>query len=125
MSGPLTGVKVLELAGIGPGPFCGMLLADMGAEVVRIDRAQNVRGGDPGKPPSDPLLRGQRILVVDEVWDSGTTIHAVTERIRQAGGIPTTVVLHYKPSNSVVPGAPDVHAVTTDAWVVYPFKAGG
>ncbi len=37
--------------------------------------------------PADPLLRGQRILVVDEVWDSGTTIHAVTERVRQAGGI--------------------------------------
>ena len=54
--------------------------------------------------PADPLLRGQRILVVDEVWDSGTTIHAVTERIRQAGGIPTTAVLHYKPSHSVVPG---------------------
>ena len=44
--------------------------------------------------PADSQLRGQRILVVDEVWDSGTTIHAVTERIRQAGGIPTTVVLH-------------------------------
>jgi hypoxanthine phosphoribosyltransferase len=75
--------------------------------------------------PADPLLRGQRILVVDEVWDSGTTIHAVTERIRQAGGDPTTAVLHWKPKHSVVPGEPDVHAVTTDAWVVYPFKAGG
>lgn len=75
--------------------------------------------------PADPLLRGQRILIVDEVWDSGTTIRAVTERIRQAGGIPTTAVLHYKPERSVVPGEPDVHAVTTDAWVVYPFKAGG
>ncbi len=89
---------------------------------------------DHGKPgphptflqfPADPLLRGQRILVVDEVWDSGTTIHAVTERMRQAGGIPTTAVLHYKPERSVVPGAPDVHAVTTGASVVYPFKAGG
>lgn len=75
--------------------------------------------------PTDPLLRGQRVLVVDEVWDSGTTIHAVTERIRQAGGIPTTAVIHWKPKRSVVPGAPDVHAVTTAAWVVYPFKAGG
>jgi hypoxanthine phosphoribosyltransferase len=75
--------------------------------------------------PADPLLRGQRILVVDEVWDSGTTIHAVTQRVRQAGGIPTTAVLHWKPARSVVPGQPDVHAVTTDAWVVYPFKAGG
>jgi uncharacterized protein len=75
--------------------------------------------------PADPQLRGQRILVVDEVWDSGTTIQAVTERIRQAGGIPTTAVLHWKPARSVVQGVPDVHAVTTDAWVVYPFKAGG
>jgi alpha-methylacyl-CoA racemase len=37
--GPLTGVRVLEFGGIGPGPFCGMLLCDLGAEVVRIDRA--------------------------------------------------------------------------------------
>ena len=36
--GPLSGVKVIEFAGIGPGPFCGMLLSDMGADVVRIDR---------------------------------------------------------------------------------------
>jgi uncharacterized protein len=75
--------------------------------------------------PADPLLRGKRVLVVDEVWDSGTTIHAVTERVRQAGGEPTTAVLHYKPERNVVPGRPDVHAVETDSWVVYPFKAGG
>ena len=74
--------------------------------------------------PADPLLRGQRVLVVDEVWDSGTTIHAVTERVRQAGGIPTTAVLHYKPSHSVVASVPDYHVATTDRWVVYPFKAG-
>ena len=36
--GPLSGVKVIEFAGIGPGPFCGMLLSDMGADVLRIDR---------------------------------------------------------------------------------------
>ena len=75
--------------------------------------------------PADPLLRGKRVLIVDEVWDSGTTIAAVTERVRQAGGEPVTAVLHYKPTHSVVDGAPDVHAVETDAWVVYPFKAGG
>ena len=75
--------------------------------------------------PADALLRGKRVLVVDEVWDSGTTIHAVTERVWQAGGLPTTAVLHYKPERSVVPGRPDVHAVETDRWVVYPFKGGG
>lgn len=74
--------------------------------------------------PADPLLRGKRVLIVDEVWDSGTTIAAVTERVRQAGGDPVTAVLHYKPTHSVVDGSPDIHAVETDAWVVYPFKAG-
>ena len=74
--------------------------------------------------PADPQLRGQRVLIVDEVWDSGTTIHAVAERVRQAGGLPTTAVLHYKPARSVVPGAPDHYVATTDRWVVYPFKAG-
>ena len=49
MPGPLSGIKVIELAGIGPGPFCGMMLSDMGAEVLRVDRAQSVR---PGASPS-------------------------------------------------------------------------
>ena len=49
--GALDGVLVVELAGIGPGPFCGMMLSDMGADVVRIDRASSVRGGDPAEPP--------------------------------------------------------------------------
>ena len=52
--GPLAGVKVVELAGIGPGPFAAMLLADMGAEVVRIDRAGRRHGGDPADPPLGP-----------------------------------------------------------------------
>ncbi|HJW21714.1 MAG TPA: phosphoribosyltransferase family protein, partial [Candidatus Limnocylindrales bacterium] len=45
--------------------------------------------------PSDPLLHGKRVLVVDEVWDTGTTIAAVVERVEMAGGRPTTAVLHY------------------------------
>jgi len=65
MGGPLHGVKVIEIAGIGPGPFCAMMLSDMGAEVVRIDRAQNVRGGDPSKPSLDLLNRGRRNVGVD------------------------------------------------------------
>jgi uncharacterized protein len=75
--------------------------------------------------PSDALLHGQRVLIVDEVWDSGTTIHAVIERVRRAGGRPTTAVLHYKPGRSRVPETPDHHVVETDGWVVYPFKGGG
>ena len=51
--GPLQGVKIIEIAGIGPGPFAAMMLADMGAEVLRIDRAQNV----PASPPEGAELR--------------------------------------------------------------------
>jgi alpha-methylacyl-CoA racemase len=64
-SGPLAGVRVIEVAGIGPGPFAAMMLADMGAEVLRVDRAQSVRGGDPGQPPMDFLNRGRRSVGVD------------------------------------------------------------
>ena len=74
--------------------------------------------------PADPLLRGQRVLVVDEVWDSGTTIQAVIDRVRLAGGSPTTAVLHYKPRRSRVASIPDHHVVETDDWIVYPFKYG-
>jgi hypothetical protein len=72
--------------------------------------------------PSDPLLRGRRVLVVDEVWDSGRTIEAVTGRIRQAGGTPTTAVLHWKPDRSEVDGRPDHHVVRTSDWIVYPWS---
>ena len=40
--GPLAGIKVVELAGIGPGPFCSMMLSDMGAEVLRVDRTEEI-----------------------------------------------------------------------------------
>jgi alpha-methylacyl-CoA racemase len=66
--GPLAGVRIVELAGIGPGPFCAMLLADMGAEVIRVDRAANV-GRDIGREGEDPrfalLQRGRRNIAVD------------------------------------------------------------
>ena len=65
MSGPLTGYKVIEIAGIGPGPFCAMLLADMGADVIRVDRAQSVRGPAPAEPPKDVSLRNRRSVAID------------------------------------------------------------
>jgi uncharacterized protein len=74
--------------------------------------------------PSDDHLRGKRVVIIDEVWDSGTTIAAVTDRVRAAGGHPVTAVLHYKPARSRVDIVPDHFIVETDAWVVYPFKAG-
>ena len=68
--GPLSGVKVVEFAGIGPGPFCCMLLADMGADVVRIDRAQNV-GHDGEAPRYQPYLRGRPNVALDLKAEAG------------------------------------------------------
>ncbi|TMZ67400.1 CoA transferase, partial [Klebsiella pneumoniae] len=63
MPGPLTGLRVVELGGIGPGPHAAMILGDLGADVVRIDR--------PGAQTRDPLLRGRRSVVADLKTDEG------------------------------------------------------
>ena len=63
--GPLTGLKVIEMAGIGPGPMCGMLLADLGAMVLRIDRTEPSGLGTPRPARSNVLLRGREILPLD------------------------------------------------------------
>lgn len=65
MPGPLAGYRIIEIAGIGPGPFAAMMLADMGADVVRIDRARAVVGGSNDTPPKDFLNRGRRSVAVD------------------------------------------------------------
>ena len=61
MSGPLTGVKVVEFEGIGPGPFCGMLLSDLGADVIRIDGPRSRSGGG----AKDVTGRGRRSISLD------------------------------------------------------------
>lgn len=62
MTGPLEGLKVIEFAGLGPAPFCSMLFADQGADVVRIDRKG---GNDPFDLKVDILNRGKRSIVLD------------------------------------------------------------
>ncbi len=69
-SGPLEGVRVVEIAAIGPGPFCAMLLADMGADVVRVDRP--VSRGSQRSPAV--LGRGRRSVVVDLKHDRGAEV---------------------------------------------------
>jgi alpha-methylacyl-CoA racemase len=71
MPGPLTGVKIIEMAGMGPGPFCGMLLADMGADVVRIERLMLGDRGIDFLPQFDLLNRGKRSVAIDLKSDEG------------------------------------------------------
>ena len=66
--GPLTGFRVIELAGIGPGPFCGMMLSDMGAEVIRVDRV-----GGSGRR-RDVLARNRRSIAVDLKQPDGVEV---------------------------------------------------
>ncbi|MBE0612700.1 MAG: CoA transferase [Burkholderiales bacterium] len=81
MSGPLSGVKVLEIAGIGPGPFCGMLLADMGADVLRVDRTKENDLGLPVPPEYDIMSRGRRSIALDlKQPDSIQTVLALAAR---------------------------------------------
>lgn len=63
--GPLEGVRVVELVGLGPGPFCGMLLADLGAEVLRVDRVEAARALDPSQPATNAMYRSKRAIALD------------------------------------------------------------
>ncbi|MDT0202726.1 CaiB/BaiF CoA-transferase family protein [Nocardioides sp. AE5] len=72
MTGPLAGLRVVELAAVGPSPQAAMVLADLGAEVVRVDRPAGARGlelGDQGM--TDPALRGRRSVTLDLKSDAG------------------------------------------------------
>ncbi len=63
--GPLDGLRVVELASIGPGPMCAMLLADLGADVVRVDRLEPSGLGVPTAPRFDIAARGRRSVALD------------------------------------------------------------
>jgi len=63
--GPLEGIRVIEMAGIGPAPFCGMMLADMGAEMIRIDRREKADLGLDRAPAFEVMNRGRTSIAVD------------------------------------------------------------
>lgn len=65
-TGPLTGLRVVEIGSIGPGPFCAMVLADLGADVIRVDRASGGGLVGPNADPREELMhRGRRSLALD------------------------------------------------------------
>jgi len=73
--------------------------------------------------PDESLVRGRRVLVVDDVWGSGRTITSVKNRITAQGGVPLTCVLHFNPYRSLFGTVrPDYYAAITDAYIVYPWE---
>ncbi len=78
--GPLQGLRLIELAGIGPGPFCGMMLSDMGAEVIRVERL-----GGAATAPKDVLARNRRSVSVDLKDPKG--VEAVLRLVETADGL--------------------------------------
>jgi alpha-methylacyl-CoA racemase len=83
--GPLAGKRIIEIAGIGPGPFAAMLLSDLGAEVIRVERAGAVRGPTPDKPAGDVSLRGRRNIAIDLKHPDGVAI--LLDLIESADGL--------------------------------------
>ncbi len=80
--GPLDGIRVIELAGIGPGPFCAMLLADLGADVVRVDRMSDADLGIDSGRKYNVLNRGRRSISVDLKTPEG--VELVLQLVSQA-----------------------------------------
>ncbi len=72
--GPLAGTTVVELASIGPIPFCGLVLSDMGADVVRVDKAADVAHADPAYAPGNVIDRGRRSIGVDLKHPAGLDV---------------------------------------------------
>jgi crotonobetainyl-CoA:carnitine CoA-transferase CaiB-like acyl-CoA transferase len=85
MSGPLNGIKVIELAGIGPGPMCAMLLSDLDAEMVRIDRLEAVDLGIDSSRKRNLLDRGRRSVGIDLKDEAG--VEAVLRLVAGAAAL--------------------------------------
>jgi alpha-methylacyl-CoA racemase len=73
-TGPLAGLRIVELVGVGPGPLCGMLMADLGAQVIRVDRVEPSGLGIERPPQFDLLLRGKRTLKMDLKQPAGLAL---------------------------------------------------
>src|SRR5258706_8981514 len=83
--GPLTGVRILEFEAIGPGPFCAMMLADMGADVLLVDRENDARLGFGRERWYDVMLRGRRSVTLD--IKSASAVEAILGLVDKADAL--------------------------------------
>lgn len=80
MSGPLAGIRIVEFAGLGPTPFAAMMLADMGAEVLRIERGWPP-ADSPGDPAFDYLRRGRPAIILNLKPTTIAPMLAISSRV--------------------------------------------
>ena len=80
--GPLKGIKVIEVGGIGPGPFCGMMLSDMGAEVIRVERKEQPASM---QPKYHVMIRNRRSIGIDLKKAEG--VDAVLKMVEQVDAL--------------------------------------
>ena len=85
MTGPLTGIRIIEFAGIGPGPFACMMLADHGAEVIRIERPSTQVDGGVNRDSTDILLRSRKTIAIDMKTADGLAV--VRDLVASADGL--------------------------------------
>ncbi len=85
MSGPLDGIRIVELAGIGPSPFTGMMLADAGADIIRVDRADRATYPPKEEPHVDIMNRGRRSVAADLKHPDGVAL--VLRLVERADGL--------------------------------------
>jgi alpha-methylacyl-CoA racemase len=85
MPGALDGIRIIEIAGIGPAPFAGMMLADHGAQVIRVERPGGTRGGVTIRPEADVLGRSRETVEIDLKSPAG--VSALRDLIASADGL--------------------------------------
>lgn len=125
---------MITRGGIVPGGFLAEAMDIRNIYTASVDFFDPLES--PGKPkspylawpkflqfPDNAALKGERVLIVDDVWGSGRTITAVRKRVAAAGGLPSTCVLHFNPYRNLFDSSkPDYFGATTDVRIIYPWE---
>lgn len=127
LRGPYDALLMITRGGIIPGGLIAeaLDLTHVLTAAVKFPEAGQARLAWPNflQFPEERLLRGRRVLLVDDIWANGRTLTTVKGRVAAAGGQPEAAVLHYKPgSNLFRETGPDYYAAITDRFIVYPWE---
>jgi uncharacterized protein len=129
MSGTFDALLMVTRGGIVPG---GMIAEALDIKHILVAAVEFASDTSPrllawptfSQFPDEPLVRGRRVLVVDDVWTHGRHIMTVRGRLQAYGARPELAVLHYKPGKSLFPNQkPNYFADVTDDHVIYPWEA--